>query len=200
MRIQTHGLVVVLVSVWLAGCATLLHGGPSPERVAERGLAALERHEYDSARADLEWVSTNFPDRPAGRHALLALAAAELDPANPDRRPDVGADLLAHFRAMEDNPSWTMPVANTLRGLLLELGDTEERAIAAEEAVSRALRSARGAEERADSAAREASQAEARRAALGGRVSALERELAITRQQLAQARDEVRRMRRALGN
>jgi hypothetical protein len=200
MRIHPHRSAVVLVSLWLAGCATLFQGGPSPERIAERGVAALEHHDYDAGMADLAWVSTHFPDTPAGRYALLALAAAELDPANPRGRPEAGVDLLARFRAMENNPPWTMPLANTLRGLVHELRDSEERANVAEREAARAQRSARAAAEQARGAAREAARAEAQRSAMGSRVGALERELALTRHQLAQAREEVERIRRTLGN
>jgi hypothetical protein len=190
----------LVMAIVLAGCASLLRGGPSPERIAERGLAALKRGEYAVAIADLEWVATHLRDRRAGRHALLTWAAAELDPANPEPRPEVGAELLAEFRTLEDNPPWMMPVANTLRGLMLALRDTEERARIAERSALRAERAASEAAERARGAAREASQAEARQASLGNRVSQLERELAQTRQQLARERGEVERMRRALGD
>jgi hypothetical protein len=190
--------VVVLV----AGCATILQAGPraEPDRIAERGLSALERDDFQGAIPDLEWVSTHFPDRPSGRYALLALAAAELDPANPHRRPEVGAALLGEFMAREGNPRWTSPIARSLRRTVLELRDAEERVVAARQAASRSAQAAREAEERASDAAREAGQAEARRASLGSRVAQLEWELAQSRQQLAEMRDEIDRMRRTLGN
>jgi hypothetical protein len=200
MRITPHMAATLLSTVLLGGCAAVLHARPNPDRIAERGLASLERGDYESAIADLEWVSTHFPDRTAGRYALLALAAAELDPANPGRRPDSGAEALARFRAMDDNPPWTVPVASSLRGLALELSATADRARAAEATAARAERTARQAESRAREAARAASQARAQRESLGSRVVQLERELAVTRRQLAQSRGEVERMRRALGN
>jgi hypothetical protein len=201
MRIHPNLPASLLLAVGLAGCATLFQTGsePRPEPIAERGLAALERGEYEAAIADLEWVATHFPDRPAGRYALLALAAAELDPANPQRRPDAGAELLASFRAMEENPRWTVPLANTLRGVVLELREIEERARVAERAAARAERTARETAERARTAASETSRAQEQEAALRNRVAALERELARSRQQLAEMRGEVQRMRRALG-
>jgi hypothetical protein len=202
MRIRAHGLALFLVIACLAGCAALFEmgAGPHPDRIAERGLAALERGDFEEGIADLEWVSAHFPERASGRYALLALAAAELDPANPQRRADVGAELLASFRALDEKPLWTVPVANSLRGLVLELRDTQERARVAERAAARAERSAREAAERARAAARQASQAESRQASLGSRVADLERELAHSRQQLARTREEVDRMRRTLGN
>jgi hypothetical protein len=156
MRIRTHVPGSLLLAVCLAGCAALFQTGahPRPEPIAERGLAALERADYDAAIPDLEWVSSHFPDRPVGRYALLALAAAELDPANPQRRPDTGAEILARFRAMEENPRWTVPLANTLRGVVLELRETEARARVAERAATRAEQSAREAAERARTVAR----------------------------------------------
>lgn len=195
MRIPPQAAGSLLIAVFVAGCATLLQAGssPGPEQIAERGLAALERHDYDAAVADLSWVSTYHPDRPAGRYALLALAATQLDPANPGGRPDVAGELLATFRAMEDNPKWTVPLANTLRGMMLELRDVQERALAAEGAAARADRSAREAVD-------QASQVRAERTALANRAVELERELARTRHQLARAREEVERIRRTLGN
>lgn len=188
----------LLIAVCLAGCAALFQAGDreSPEQIAERGLLSLERGDYASAIADLEWVSTYFPDRPAGRTALLALAAAELDPSNPDRRPTVGAELLARYRTLEESPAWAVAVATAMRGLVLELRDTEARAEAAERAAARSQRLARQATERA----REAESAEAQRVSLSNRVSELEQELARSRRQLAAMRDEVDRMRRTLGN
>jgi hypothetical protein len=201
MRIPPHVAGTLLMAGYLAGCATLFPGArPSPEQVAERGLAALERGDHVAAIPDLVWVSTHYPDRPAGRYSLLAIAAAELDPANPTGDPDAGAVLLAKFRALSDNPSWTMPVANSLRGLVLELRDARDRARMAERARQRAERVAGEATERAREVAREASRAEAQSATLGNRVGQLERELAESRRQLAEARDEVERMRRTLGN
>jgi hypothetical protein len=195
MRIPPQAAGSLLIAVFVAGCATLLQSAasPTPEQIAERGLEALARHDYEAAIADLSWVSTYHRDRPVGRQALLALAAAELDPSNPGGRPDVGAELLAAFRAMEDHPTWTVPVANTLRGLLLELRDAQERARVAEDATARADRSARQAVE-------QASQVRAERTALATRASELERELTRTRHQLARAREEVERIRRTLGN
>jgi hypothetical protein len=193
MRTHAYGPALALVAALLAGCASLLPGGATPDRIAERGLDALEREQYAAAIADLSWVATHYPDRPAGRYALLALAAAELDPANPERRPDAGAEHLASFRAMEGNPRWTMPVANALRGVLLELRDAEQKARAAERAAAEAQQAAR-------SARGEATQARAQQSSLGDRVAELERELDETRRQLTRARGEIERMRRTLGN
>jgi hypothetical protein len=193
MRTHAHGPALLLIAVLLAGCASLLPGGTTPDLIAERGLDALERGEYGAAIADLSWVATHHAERPAGRYALLALAAAELDPANPERRPDEGADHLARFRAMEDNPRWTVPVANALRGVHLELRDTEERATTAERAAAEAQQAAR-------SASRDATQARSQHSSLGNRVAELELELAETQRQLTRARSEIERMRRTLGN
>jgi hypothetical protein len=43
-----------------------------------------------------------FPGAGGGTLRATAWAAAELDPANPQRRPGTGAELLATFRAMEE--------------------------------------------------------------------------------------------------
>jgi hypothetical protein len=193
-----RGPFLFIAGLWLTGCAALLQpdSRPGPDRIAARGLAALEEGDYQAGLADLTWVSTHYPDRAAGRHALLALAAALVNPANPVGSLDDGAEVLATFRALPDNPPWTAPLANSLRGLLLELRDARDRTDAAERARAGAEQSAREASERAQTAAEKAA---AREAALEEQVADLERQLEESQRRLAAARAEVARMRRTLG-
>ncbi|HEX7051552.1 MAG TPA: hypothetical protein VF188_15200 [Longimicrobiales bacterium] len=162
-----------LLTVLLTGCA-LVYGSrqPDPEERLARGLAALDREDYRSAFDDLVWVYTHFPDEPEGRRALLALAAAELDPRNPSRRLGVGSDLVADYLRTPGTPSWTHPVAETVYLLALELGAAETRVAEAEmereeaeqesaEARGEATRARRQAQ-RAEAEAQRARRAEAR--------------------------------------
>lgn len=194
MRIHRTLLGYLIVAAAVGGCATLFQGGAreSPEHVAERGLEALERGDYEAATADLRWVSTYHADRGIARYTLLALAAAELDPANPDRQMEAGSERLSEFRALPDNPRWTVPVARAFHRLSLELQGERERADQAESA-------ARAARERATVAAREAGEARTEGATLRLRIGVLERELELSQRQLVEARREVARMRQALG-
>lgn len=193
MRTHARLLGYVILAASLGGCATLLPGSrESPERVADRALEALEHGDYAAAMADLTWVSTYHLERAAGRYSLLALAAAELDPANPERRPEVGRDLLTEYRVLTENPKWTVPVANAFHRLAFELEDTSERAERAERERDRAMAEAR----RATGEAREAQE---ERGSLQGRVSQLERQLEASLRETAEARRELARMRRALG-
>jgi hypothetical protein len=192
MRMQRLFLGYLLLAAATGGCAAWFQGErESPERVAERGLEALTRGDYDAGIADLRWVSTYHPERGIARYTLLVLAAAKVDPANPDRQLDAGSDRLSELRALPENPNWITPVAGSLHRLILELQLERERAEQAE-------RSARAARERATAATREVGAAQNEREALRGRVAQLERELQASRQQVAAARQEVARMRRAL--
>jgi hypothetical protein len=184
----------VILTASLPGCATLLQGGgrESPEQVADRALEALERGDYAAAMPDLIWVSTYHSERAAGRYSMLALAAAELDPANGERRPEIGRDLLAEFRVLPENPPWTVPLASALHRLAFELEDTRERAARAERERDRATAEA-------ERAAEEASEARRERVSVQNRLAQLERQLEASREETAAARRELARMRRALG-
>lgn len=187
-------IAYVILAASLAGCATLLQGGgrETPEQVADRGLEALERGDYAAAMPDLIWVSTYHSERPAGRYSMLALAAVELDPANPERRPEIGRELLSEFRMLSENPPWTVPLARALHRLAFEVEDTRERAERAERERDRATAEVGRAEEEASEVRRE-------QRLLQSRVAQLERQLEASRQETAEARRELARMRRALG-
>lgn len=123
MRSPILLLVLSLVAL-AAGCAALTPA-PPPEQNAElrldRGLAALEAGRYTRAFDDLAWVYTHCAGRAAGGHALVALAALELDPRNLAARPDVGTELLGRVIRDPGTPDWLRPMAETafLTGLAL---------------------------------------------------------------------------------
>ena len=60
-----------------------------------------------------------------GQRAVLALAAASLDPRNPNRRIDMGATYAARYLNDNTKAAWTEPVGETLYLMALELGATE---------------------------------------------------------------------------
>lgn len=93
------------------------------DRAFAEGLSALDRADFDLATHQLATVAAICPtDRP-GRRAMLLLASAELDPRNPDRRPDVAADLAAFQIARPDREEpWTTPLAREIYTVALDYG------------------------------------------------------------------------------
>jgi hypothetical protein len=118
----TATLVLAIVSA--AGCATL--GPPPPDQDASvrlaAGLAALDAGRYAESFDELVWVLASCPDRQAGLHARVALAALELDPRNPVSRPGVGAELLGELIQSPGTPDWLRPLSATAYLLALGLG------------------------------------------------------------------------------
>ncbi len=126
-------LLVAVSALVLVGCATFSSAFRS--RGDERfktGIQALSNGDYNTARTDLTWVAQHYASDDEGQRALLILAALEMDPRNPTRRTDVGADLAASFLRLPERDTWVDPVAQTLYLLDLELGAAEQRAEAAE--------------------------------------------------------------------
>lgn len=125
-------IVPLLVATLLTGCATVLHRTSEPDARLDAGLLALAEKDYPVAFDNLVWVVTNHPDEPAGRRALQALVALDLDPRNPQRRINVGAQLAARFLRRDDVSAWERPLIETVYLLAVELGAAEERAAQAE--------------------------------------------------------------------
>ncbi|NJD11270.1 MAG: hypothetical protein FIB01_12830 [Gemmatimonadetes bacterium] len=117
--------------VWLftaggTGCATVAGGrGPDPEDQLQQGLAALAAHDYGRARPLLERTYLEHGHEPQGQAALLALAAAELDNRNPERRLGVGAELAGRYIASDSVPAWAIPAAESLFLLATELAGND---------------------------------------------------------------------------
>ncbi len=145
-----------------AGCAALqVEREPDPEEKLVEGLAALDRRDYRAAFEPLSWVYTRYWNEPVGQRALLALTAAELDPRNPSRRLDVGADLAGRYLRLPGIAAWTEPLVETVYLLALELGAAEERVAEAEEEEEEARAEAREARAEAREARAEAQAARA---------------------------------------
>jgi uncharacterized protein YbjT (DUF2867 family) len=132
MRRRALGAVCMLL---LAGCSTFSSlTTSSVEERFEAGMQALSNGDYTAAHEHLAWVAEHHANREEGQRALLILASMEMDPRNPSRRTDVGADLAATFLRLPERDGWVDPVAQTMYLLGLELGAAEERAQRAERA------------------------------------------------------------------
>jgi hypothetical protein len=127
--------LVLAILPLAAGCATLSHA-PTPEQDAslrlESGLEAFRDGRHSEAFDDLAWIVAACPEREAGLHARVALAALELDPRNPGGRPDVGMHLLADLILDPTTPSWVRPAAESTYLLGRALGAPAPRGEAAE--------------------------------------------------------------------
>ena len=127
--------LVVAWTLVMVGCATVssVWRADEEQRFAA-GMRALANADYAVAHRELAWVAEHFAHKSVGQRALLVLASMEMDPRNPSRRTDVGADLAATFLRLPDRDDWVDPVAQTMYLLGLELGAAEERAQRAERA------------------------------------------------------------------
>lgn len=139
---------VVLLAVGAAGCASAGRAAaptplPSPDLVrsgeavptqllSPAGLLARGawgvRHGYITyADSTLQRVWSVCGDAPAGRRALLLLAAARLDPDAGVDDPEVAARAAARYLALPGADGWTRALARQLYLISLELGATPVR-------------------------------------------------------------------------
>ena len=72
---------------------------------------ALEAADYNIAYDNLLEVRSVCGDSPLGQQALLVLAAAELDPRNPQRQIELAAEFAAHFLTLRNRAAWALPLA-----------------------------------------------------------------------------------------
>lgn len=118
-------ILLLAVALAVGGCAALVPDR-SPERDAQhrldRGLSALHAGHYAEAFDDLVWVYSHCPSREAGSHALVALAALELDPRNSMARPALATELLGRVIQGPDAPEWVRPLAESTYLTALALG------------------------------------------------------------------------------
>ncbi len=203
---KTALLLVLSLGAGLA-CARARPGGPrapGPEQRLAQSLASLDSGQYAQATRELQALAQMYPNRPLGREALLATAAAELDPRNPERQLDQGAALMGQYLQSAAASDWTRPVAQTLYLLSLELGATTERAQQAEADAARARAQASRASARAlpdlpgPSIATRMSDLEHDRDRLTARVHDLEAGTAQLQKTLADTVQELQRIRRTL--
>ncbi len=121
MRLST---LLPMAGIVVFGACAALGLGLEPERSAQlrldRGLDALDAGRYTAAFDDLAWVYIHCAGYRAGDDALAALGALELDPRNPNARPDVGAVLLGRLiRETPDRASRSLAETTFLTSLAL---------------------------------------------------------------------------------
>jgi hypothetical protein len=189
--LKRRSMWAVALAGLLVSCATLKAPFESngEERLAV-ALEALARGDYRAAHEGLTWVANTFADEEEGHQATLALAALELDPRNPGRRIEVGADVAANYLRMDEKPAWTQPLAQTLYLLGLELGAAEERVEKAEREAERAA--ARLPALPGPTVSARIRTVEQDRDRLARRVEALEKQLAEKDQELQRIKKTIR--------
>ena len=129
------------VCLALAGAACASGGRVSSTHVAaarlDDGALALTQGDFEAAHERLLEARETCGDALLGRQALLLLGALELDPRNPRRSPDQGAEHTARYLSYPETFPWTRPLAESLYLLALELGaskpETDVRGLAAAE-------------------------------------------------------------------
>lgn len=90
-----HAAALALTA--LVACTPANHG-PEPVNAAPRfdtAIQALDDGDYAAALSGLDWVADRCAGHALGDEAGILLAAAALDPRNPDRDPGRGADAAA---------------------------------------------------------------------------------------------------------
>lgn len=125
-RVVRLGLLLASTLTVLS-CATLGVGGGEGAEARDRlsrAVLALDRSDFGSATADLEWVASRCGSGERGRTALLLLAAAELDVRNPDRSPDRARWHAEAYLSSPGIPDEELPVARTLYLLAVDMGGT----------------------------------------------------------------------------
>lgn len=200
---RTAQVLAPAVLVIVAGCAMLAPGGPPGSAASgpapmnstlERALGALELGHYRAAWTDLSSIYSEAGDAPEGRQALVALIAAEMDPRNPVRRLDVGANLALSGLQRPEPADWADPLLETFYLLALELGaQPPEAANAADTSTGRLLPHLPLAPVPA-----RIQEAEAERLTLEERVSELEQQVAELGEELERKTRELERIRRTL--
>ena len=204
-------VAIALFTAGIAGCATLRgERGPSPGEGLRLGLATLAEGDYARARPLLERVYLEHGREPEGRQALLAIAAAELDARNPERRLGVGAELAGRYLSTDSVPAWAVPVAESLYLLAVELGGRDTLLAPATENRQAAPQAPRSGERgrlslpRSEVASvperirRLTAAHDQEREELQKRVAALEQRLAASDKELKDAQSELERIRQTL--
>ncbi len=96
------------------------------EKEFVRGLVSLKLGDYEQAREAISHVVESCHASTIGAQALLALAAIELDPRNPDRDPATARGLAERYLSLSAKPAWTEPAIETLYLLAVDLGGGTE--------------------------------------------------------------------------
>lgn len=120
-RLRALGLAS---AVLIGGCSVFSGGGAGiePEAPYVRAAALLEVGRYEEAGAALREVASRCESGERGRHALLLLAALDLDPRNRQAEPDSAALMAARFLFLPGLPVAERPLGETLYVLALDRG------------------------------------------------------------------------------
>jgi hypothetical protein len=120
-------LACLAATLLLAACVPIWRAGAAAEAEAEErlvmGVASLAAGDWAAGGEELARVYTNWADRALGLQALLALAAGALDPRNPERRPALAAELAGRYLAHAEAAYWSVPVAEAVYLVALELAE-----------------------------------------------------------------------------
>ena len=116
--------LAVALTIGLAGCGGAGDGDGSPEPRAPfvRATTLLEAGRYEAASVALREVASRCESGDRGRHALLLLAALDLDPRNEAAEPDSAALMAARYLSLPDLPVEEKPLGRTLYVLALDRG------------------------------------------------------------------------------
>jgi outer membrane protein assembly factor BamD (BamD/ComL family) len=125
-------LALGAIALAFSACAHRPGESASTEEQLRLGISALERGDFATATSTLQAIADQSPNSAAGRHALLALVAAAMDPRNPNRAEAASAGLAARYLGLTQDPDWTKPVAEALYLLALDQGATDSARVEAE--------------------------------------------------------------------
>jgi hypothetical protein len=199
-RRSRAALACVCLGLAGTGCAS---GRASSTHVAaarlDDGALALTQGDFEAAHERLLEARETCGDALLGRQALLLLGALELDPRNPRRSPDQGAEHTARYLSYPETFPWTRPLAESLYLLALELGASKP-----ETTDARGLAAAERAAPDCEVADRYAVQAAAvelptlNQPSVQTRLRALERKRAELERRLAELQGELERVRMTL--
>ena len=125
--VQPVARLLVLGVPFVAACASAptTDSGLEPTERLSTGLIALEEADYNIAYDNLLEVRSVCGDSPLGQQALLVLAAAELDPRNPERQIELAAEFAAHYLGLPNRAAWAQPLAESLYLLSMEIGASD---------------------------------------------------------------------------
>jgi|GEM_PF-509983 len=117
--------VVLTLLIGMTGCSVVGSHGRDEARsrvlAFEQAVDATSAGEYQSGQRLMATVAAICPMDDLGRRATLLLAASELDPRNPDARPDVAARLAA-LQLLRPGPDWARSLAGSMYLHALDLG------------------------------------------------------------------------------
>jgi hypothetical protein len=136
-EMRSAALVIALGTAAMTACAAIGFGGVRGERPEDRlarGLASLRAQDFIGARNVLDSLYIEHWAEPVGQRAALAIAAAEVDTRNADRRMWRAADVAARLLNVPKLDPWMVPLAESYYVLALELGAQEQRLAAADAA------------------------------------------------------------------